>query len=94
MRAQVPLIRPLREELHGATRDLARGCGTEPLDRDALEGALARVRRARDAYQAFMYTRLLDIVEKLPPEQRVAVLREALQRRAGRGGPPRGPKHQ
>jgi uncharacterized membrane protein len=92
MRARMVPARPLREALRAASRDIGQLAGAQPLDREALAAALRRLREAQGDYQAFMHENLLDLVEKLPPEQRLELLREALQRHEGRRGPPRPPQ--
>lgn len=89
LRARAPQARALRQELRRAALALRRAAAAEPLDREALAAALQRMRRARGAYESFTHERLLEIVAGLPRKQRLAVLREVLQRRAGRDGPPR-----
>jgi len=92
MRERMSSARPLRGELREAARELRLQAQAEPVDREALGAALRRMREARGAYEAFMHESLLDVLEKLPPEQRLALLREVLHRRGHRGGPPPSPQ--
>ena len=80
MRPMGPRIRQLR----GAQRDLVELASAEPLDRQALEGALERFRNELLASQERSHRALVEVMAVLSADERKQVL-ESMRRR----GPPR-----
>jgi uncharacterized membrane protein len=77
-------VRPLRAEMREASAAVRRAAVAEPFDASALRQALAELRRIQQQYQGVMHDSVVDIAAELPREQRLALLRQALER-GGRG---------
>ncbi|MEJ6394353.1 periplasmic heavy metal sensor [Gymnodinialimonas sp. 2305UL16-5] len=74
-----------RREIGHALRDVEQALLANPFERDAVEAALARSRRAAEAMQASGHGALLDYVEEMSPAER-AELAENLRRMLRRFG--------
>lgn len=90
MREQLPVIRPLRQEMGRAMADVRKAVVARDYDAQALAEALARVRELSDRYQTFMHENLVEISQDLPRDQRIAISRAILERdgKAKMPGPP------
>ena len=77
-------VRPLRREMLSAMQAVRQAAAAEPLDAEALRTALAQLRGAQEGYQAFLHDNVVELAVRLPREQRLALLRQALGR-ADRG---------
>ncbi len=81
MGEQMQTVRPLREEMRAATRDIRRAVSAEPYDPVAMADALARLRDVKGRYEALIHDSFAELSADLPKRQRVALLRAALERR-------------
>ena len=81
-------IRPLRADVGEALAEVRRAAVAEEFDAVALEDALENMRDARARYEAFLHRGLVSVAAQLPREQRLALLRAALEPRRDnkRGG--------
>ena len=84
LQERVTDVRPLRVEMREATTAVRRAAVAEPFEPSALKQALAELRRVQQQYQSVMHDSVVDIAAELPREQRLALLRQALER-GGRG---------
>ncbi|GAB5413583.1 MAG: hypothetical protein Cons2KO_11860 [Congregibacter sp.] len=83
MRDRMSDVRPLRRDVAEATGRVRQAVSAEDYNPDDLNAALAELRKAKDAYQAFIHKNLVEISAELPKEQRVALLRAAMLRSGG-----------
>lgn len=81
-------IRPLRAEVGEALAAVRRAAVAEQFDAVALEESLETMREVRTRYEALVHEGLVSVATQLPREQRLALLRAALEHRRGgkRGG--------
>lgn len=91
MRKQLPEVRPLRREMREAQRAVRMAATAEDFDPAMLRDAFARLREAGNSYQQFIHESLADVAASLPPPEREALVRAALERRAERPRSPRRP---
>lgn len=86
MAGQASDVRPIRQELRRAMGDLRAAVRAEDYDPQAMADALARMREARGRYENFLHNNLVELSGELNREQRMALLRTALQRGMTSGG--------
>lgn len=91
MRGQLPEVRPLRREMREARQAVRAAVTVEDFDPAALRASLARLRDAGNRYEQFIHENLADIAASLTREEREALVRAALERRAERPRPQRRP---
>ena len=93
---RVAEVRPLRAEMREVAQAVRGSATAEPFDPAALKRALSEMRGVQQRYQAVMHNSVVDIAAGLPREQRLALLRQALDRENGRDrhrpGPSKGPR--
>lgn len=80
MRAQLPQVRPLRKELRDAHLAVREAVAADDYDAQDLAQALEASRVAGERYQALIHKNLVAVSAQLPKEQRIALVRAALQR--------------
>lgn len=73
-------VRALRQTMRKATGRVRKAATAEPLDKNELQDALAELRGVQADYQAFMHNNMAEVAASLPREQRMAFLRQALQK--------------
>ena len=90
MRDEVEAVRPLRRELREAHAAVRRAVSATDYDPAALKAALGRLRSVNDRYRQLLHDNVADLAAELPPQERMALLRSALQRAESRRlpGPP------
>jgi uncharacterized membrane protein len=82
MREALPSVRPLREEMRSAGRELRRVLEADEFDPQAVRDALSRMRDVTNRYQLLVQENLIEMAADLPKDQRAALLRAALHRGA------------
>lgn len=93
LREQQAAFRPLRREMVHATGAVRAAISATDYDPEVLAAALAQLRDVTGRYQKLAHDNLVNVSAELPREQRMALLRSALQRgQIDRRGPvePRG----
>lgn len=94
MRREVGNVRPLRRELADAHRAIREAISAEDYSARALKDALARLRTVDGRYRQLLHDNVAELAAELPREQRVALLRAAMQRGSAGRVPPRVPARQ
>ena len=88
MQSRAKEVAPIRAGMRKAVAEVRRAAVAEPYDAAALKSALAQLRIAQESYQELMHDSVADSAAGLSREQRLALLRKALDRNAGRNGTP------
>ncbi len=83
-RERYQAVWPARREMRRAQRRVRQLISAEAFDREALAAEFARLRELNAAYQALSHGQMLETLERLTPEERLAAT-EFVRR----GGPPR-----
>lgn len=89
LRRTLARTQALRDQLRGVTRDIEQLISAEPMDQQAMERALTRLRRVSSAYQEAMHDAILQALPQLSIEQREQLLARLLRSER----PPRPPHH-
>jgi uncharacterized membrane protein len=80
LRQETGNVRPLRRDLADAHRAVREAMSAEDYDAQTLKDALARLRAVDGRYRQLLHDNVAEIAAQLPREQRVALLRAAMQR--------------
>ncbi len=83
MAADAKRIRPLRADVARALGNVRRAAVADEFDPEALDRALAHMREVRTRYESVVHEGLVSVASELPREQRLALLRAALEHRVG-----------
>lgn len=83
MAADAKRIRPLRADVARALGGVRRAAVADEFDSEALDRALAHMRDVRTRYESVIHEGLVAVASELPRDQRLALLRAALEHRAG-----------
>lgn len=87
LKERAPRVRPLRAQMRDAMQAVRRLAAEDEFDPQAMRQALARLREAEAAYQAFMHEEVLNLAASVDREARLSILGRALH---PGGRPPRG----
>lgn len=94
LEAHARQVAPLRREMRAARQDFENLLTQPQLDRQRLENALSRLRKASDAYQQSMHEEMVVILEKMTPEERHRFVRFLNRRPDMRREPPPQPQEE
>lgn len=79
MRSQASQFRPLRRDMRRALQAVRRVAAAQPYDASAMSLALERMRDVTMRYQQLIHINVVEMGAELPPQERLALLRAALQ---------------